>query len=337
MSEIVVPRTSVRGRLTITLFWPRTRSASSRPRPSPTTPYTFSDSASLKVSVPSAADAHRQPHLGAALDLLAIGIDGRADRVVRDVVVGFVVLAELARAARLQAVRRGVDGDVAPARALEQRDVLGLAAGAHVGERAEAALGADLGEEVADRRNQRPALAAQVGELDAERLADLLLEDGLRLAQARRRHRLLGQRAADAIVTIDRVIAEEGGADRRAQLGLAREDAQLRLLHRRLRHELHRAVAEDHHPGLAVRGRRDVGDAAREREQQILGADREIADAELPVRIEREAVQAVRRAERSASARRQTPSAGVRVASIVHVRAAARPPGYSTNTSRSMR
>ena len=178
--------------------------------------------------------AHRQAHLGAALDLLAIGIDGRADRVVRDVVVGFVVLAELARAARLQALRRGVDGDVAAPRALEQRDVLGLAAGAHVGERAEAALGADFGEEVADRRDERPALAAQVGELDAERLADLLLEDGLGLAQARRRHRLLGQRAADVIVTIDRVIAEEGGADRRAQLGLAGEDAQLRLLHRRL-------------------------------------------------------------------------------------------------------
>ena len=184
------------------------------------------------------------------------------------------------------------------ARALEQRDVLGLAAGAHVGERAEAALGADFGEEVADRRDERPALAAQVGELDAERLADLLFEDGLGLAQARRRHRLLGQRAADVIVAIDRVIAEEGGADRRAQLGLAGEDAQLRLLHRRLGRELHRAVADDDHRRLAVRGRRDVGDAAREREQEILGADREIADAELPVRIEREAVEAVRRAER---------------------------------------
>ncbi len=174
----------------------------------------------------------------------------------------------------------------------------GLAAGADVGERAEAAPGANLGEEVADRRNQRPSLAAQVGELDAERLADLVLEDRLGAAERRGRHRLLGERAADVVGAIDRVIAEEGGADPDPQLGLAGENPQLPLLHRRLRRELHRAVTQHDEPGFALGRDRGEGDAGREREQQILGADGEIADAVLLAGVEREAVEAVGGAER---------------------------------------
>ena len=75
-----------------------------------------------------------------------------------DVVVAIVVFVVEAGAARRQLARRGVDGDVAAPLAIEERDVLGLAARARVGERAEARR---CGSRRGSRRAAAPATTAR--------------------------------------------------------------------------------------------------------------------------------------------------------------------------------
>ena len=65
---------------------------------------------------------------------------------------------------------------------MKERDVLRFAGRAREGQRVEAAR-AHFGEEVAGLRQQRPVLAAQIAQVEAERLADLVVEDRLRAAE----------------------------------------------------------------------------------------------------------------------------------------------------------
>ncbi len=66
--------------------------------------------------------------------------------------------------------------DVAPPLAIEHRDVLGLVARARVGEAAESPR-ADLGDQIARRRDERPAVAAEIGQIDLKRAREVFVED----------------------------------------------------------------------------------------------------------------------------------------------------------------
>src|SRR5207249_7778263 len=88
-------------------------------------------------------------------------------------------------AAAREALLRRVDGDVAMMLAIEQGDVFGLAARSRVSERVVAAR-VDLREEVSRRGQQRPCVAAQIAEIEHERLRRLGAENFLRAAQLAR-------------------------------------------------------------------------------------------------------------------------------------------------------
>ena len=94
---------------------------------------------------------------------------------------GQVVFVEEAPAGLELGLRR-IRVDVPLAIALEQRDVLGLAARPRVGERRVAA-GVDLGDEIAHLGQQRPRLAGEVVQVEAERLGHVRVEDALGAAQ----------------------------------------------------------------------------------------------------------------------------------------------------------
>ena len=100
----------------------------------------------------------------------------RVDVVVEHVVIDAVVLVEEAAAAQhLLFGRIGRDVPLPPA--LEHRHVLGLAARSRVGEIVEAPR-LDLGDEIARLRQQRPGVAAQIAQVEIERLRHSLVEHG---------------------------------------------------------------------------------------------------------------------------------------------------------------
>ena len=149
-------------------------------------------------------NAQRQVRL--PFDELTIGIHDRVDVVVDDVVAAQVVLV-VRGAARREHRRRCVERNSAFARAVEKRDVFGVAAAAGVGERAEL-VGADLREEVADLRQDVPRFAAEIAEIDVERLRRLRARrhparawpDGDRLASGEgRRRRRASRSRRDAV------------------------------------------------------------------------------------------------------------------------------------------
>src|SRR6185503_2293963 len=96
-------------------------------------------------------------------------------------------------AARTELLPRGVDRDVAPALPIEERDVLGGLRRSRVGEAAEPP-GADFGDEIARRGNQRPSLPAQIAQVDVEGLTDVIVEDLRGAAEIAGGHRPRRQR-----------------------------------------------------------------------------------------------------------------------------------------------
>ena len=119
-----------------------------------------------------------------AVDPLAIGHRDDVDVVVEDVVVGELVLVVEAAAPRNLVLRR-VDRDVVLPLAVEERDVLGFRRRSRVGERVVLPR-VDLGDEVADAGQQRPGVAAQIAQIDDERLRGFALKERLRAFQLAR-------------------------------------------------------------------------------------------------------------------------------------------------------
>ena len=231
-----VPPTSAAGRLTIRLFCPMTRRCSSRPNCGEYTPRTPSVSARRSVSDVMPPVAHSQLHPRDAGEHRPLGRDVRLDVVREHVVIDQVVLAVESPALGELLLRR-VHRDVLAALAIEERDVLGLAARSRVGERAEL-LRAHLGDEVADRRRERPAVAAQVAEVELQRAADVLVEDRRGAPQVLRRH----SRRLSAAVEHERELRRGDADERRIEVlrerVAAAEDAHLCLLGGVVRREL---------------------------------------------------------------------------------------------------
>ncbi len=119
------------------------------------------------------ADLHRDA--GAPCDPQPVGREVDVDVVRLHVVIDEVILA-VETSAGGEFFRRGVDGDVAALPAVEERDVFRVAPRSGVGEVAEPAR-AHLGNQIAGRRDHRPAITAQIGEIDLQRAADELLEN----------------------------------------------------------------------------------------------------------------------------------------------------------------
>ena len=141
-------------------------------------------SASRNVSVPSTAERHLQVHARAAVDPLPLRRRRDVDVVVEDVVVDEVVFVVERPALRQLRLRR-VERDVVVALAVEQRDVLGL--GRPTARRSACRSAASASRrESRPGRQQRPRIAAEIAEIDDERLRRLLAEDLLRALQLAR-------------------------------------------------------------------------------------------------------------------------------------------------------
>jgi hypothetical protein len=110
--------------------------------------------------------AYPEAHARAALDEFALGVHGRLDVVVEDVVVRKLVFVVEA-AARAQLLRRRVDRDVAMLRTVEERDIFGLTGRPRVSERA-VLLGSHFREEVAEAGKEVPGIATQIAQIEAE-------------------------------------------------------------------------------------------------------------------------------------------------------------------------
>ena len=113
-------------------------------------------------------------HRGPAVDPEALRIERRFDVVVQNVVLDEVILAVPSSTCR-QLLSRWVDGNVAPPLAVEEGDVLGVLAGTRIRQRS-VLSGPNLRDQVAGRWRQRPAVAAQIGEIEVQRPADILVE-----------------------------------------------------------------------------------------------------------------------------------------------------------------
>ena len=123
---------------------------------------------------------------------------------------------------------------------------------ARKGQRVEAP-GAHLGEKVAELRQQRPVVAAQIVQIEAERLAD----SSSKIVCARRQRagvdRRPGQLPLELLLELERVDADERGGERRLDRVGAGEQPHLPALFRRRGRESHRAVAEQHQRRDALR------------------------------------------------------------------------------------
>ena len=140
------------------------------------------------------------------------------------------------------------------ARAIEQRDVFRIRGRARVREPAEPAR-AEIDDQAADRRLERPAIRGQVTEVEAVRLGRALVEDvvGARpLAGIDRRggkEALIGQARRE----LGRIQANEHLIDVHRRRRPAREQPHLRLLGFGGRREVHLAVTAQHDAGDATR------------------------------------------------------------------------------------
>ena len=228
---------------------------------------------------------HAQLDPGAAFHPLTLRKVLRVDVVVGNVVVHQVVFVVEPAAARQFLLRR-VDGNIAPARALEQRDVFGLAARSRVRERLKSA-GANLGDEVAGLRQQGPHLAAQVVQVEIERLGNVLVEGGLRAAHHagvnRHRHQHV---VGHALFKLERVDPDKRHGKRRLERVSAGEQPQLALLFFRCRLEPQRAVADQHQRGHAFRrlGNEDL--ALRQAQREIDGGQHQVMRRVLFIRLQ---------------------------------------------------
>ena len=225
-----------------------------------------------------------------SLDPHPIRRKGHLDVLTQDVVVDELVLAVEAPA-RSQLLRRGVDGDVPPPPSIEQRDVFRVLRRAGIGQAAEPPR-PHFGEEIADRRNQRPAIAAQVAQVEVEGLADVVVEevrgaaeiagrDGHRLERRRRQH----------IVELPRPHPDEHRIELGRERILAAEDADLRALGGIRGRERHAAAAEQDDRGGPLGRFGDEGGTGGDFELEIRRLNGQVAQLELFRRIESELVQ----------------------------------------------
>ena len=234
--------------------------------------------------------ADSDPDRRAAVEPEPIGIERRLDLVVEDVVLGAVVFV-VEPAARGELFGGGVNRDVAPAPPIEERDVLRVLARAGVGQAAELAR-ADFRNEVAGRRRQRPAFATEVGEVEVQCSTDVLVEDVLRLSQVALRDGARDERSlAESPVEVARAHADERGIEVSLEIRVTREDAELRLFGDVARGEVHLASAQQHDGCHPVSSFGDECGAHRQLDRQIRTADGQVANVELLVRGEPEAVQ----------------------------------------------
>src|SRR5439155_11274649 len=121
------------------------------------------------------------------------------------------------RAAARELGLRRIERDVVVLLAIEERDVLGLGARLRVGERAVAAR-PHFRDEIALPWQQRPWLAAQIAEVDHERLLRLLAEDVLRAPLLARVGALRRQRRrGDDRLEVCRVEPDERRVERRLE------------------------------------------------------------------------------------------------------------------------
>jgi len=152
-----------------------------------------------------------QFHPRIAVDPDAIGIELNVDIVREHVEVEPLVLG-IEPAARGEFLRRGIDRDVAAALAIEEVDVFGFAARACVRQGAKP-FRPKLGDHVAERRRQRPAILADVAEIELKRPGNEIVEDACRGPEIRRVHGSYGSLIADT--QIDALLTQGGGPNER--------------------------------------------------------------------------------------------------------------------------
>ena len=139
-----------------------------------------------------------------------------------------------------------------------------------------------LREKVSGRRQQVPRIAAQVLEVEAERLGAVAREDLLRAPQQARFDRYGRQPlGGDTPLVVGRVHADERALERRHQHLCPREDAELTLLGERGGREPHLAAAEEHEPGDPAFAFDGEHGAFGEREPEVLGVDDQVVGGEL--------------------------------------------------------
>ena len=180
------------------------------------------------------------PHAVGRGDLVAVGIEPRADVVLQHVERAVVVLA----VARRDAARR-VAADLQPAVALEQVHVLDLGRGERERQHSLAAV-REVDHDVGDAGHQPPRRARQRG-VDDEAARRALAEDALRLRAAPTRARVRLERLRrDQALELGRVQAHERPVHLALERRLSPELPQLLALGNGRGGEAHAALADEH-------------------------------------------------------------------------------------------
>ena len=193
-------------------------------------------------------------------------------------------------------VLRRVERDVVVALPIEERDVLGFRARLGVRQRVEAA-GPYFRHEVSRPGQERPGVAAQVAQIDAERFRRLLAEHLLGAPRSSRRVTPPARRAVpvDVRLEISRIEADERRVEARVERLASAEDLHLPFFRVGRRMKVHRASPQEDERRDALI---DVGHehgTVRERQVEVLGGDVEVVRGELSGGIEAETVQVVDR------------------------------------------
>ncbi len=236
------------------------------------------------------AVARGQEQRGPAFNPFPAWIEAGVDVVVDDVEVGRVVFVE-ERPARGQLFLRRVNGDGPGARTIEEPDVFRIAHRFHVGE--VPAVGVHLGNEIAELRNHRPPVAAQVRELDAERSGQVFLEDRLRAPKVARVH-VAGMERRDVEPSIEfgGMRAQIHPVEARVQRFVPAVNLHLAPFGCRCRGKRHLASSENDDAGDTGVGFRDEGGAVRHAQLEVLGAHRQVDHRVLLFRAQRQAIEA---------------------------------------------
>ena len=174
--------------------------------------------------------------------------------------------------------------------AIEEPDVLGIAHRLHVGQ--VGCVGLHLGDEIAELGNHRPLVAAQIGQLDAEGARQVFLEDGFGPAEIARvdiaRHERVD---VEAPIELRGVRAKVEPSKACFVRVAAAVNPHLPLLRLRRRRKCHDAAAENHDAGDAGVRLRDERHAAGDAQLEVFGAERQVGNGVLLLRIERQAIQ----------------------------------------------
>ena len=205
----------------------------------------------------------------------AQGLERRVDLVVEDIERHRVVVSEIASPGRPLPGGR-VQRDDAVGFPLEQRDVLRLPERLRVGQGA-VVLGADLGEEIAAARRERPDPVADVRQIEGERQRHELFEHRLGVAQRAPVHAPRPQRARRHLGPVRvRVQADEGRLELRLEHLAPAEYLHLPALRLGLRGETHDAVAEEHEAGDPVVGLRHERGTLGQGQGQVFTGDDQV-------------------------------------------------------------